>query len=98
MAPLPLFSPMLVQYLIGLCCLKWNSDAVDVTIGDMVYDIGAEKHRDLDVTVTVKEHGHITHAFKAYEVKHEGQPLDVVTTEQLCLKLLDMPARVMLES
>jgi ribosomal protein S18 acetylase RimI-like enzyme len=84
-------SPMLVQYLIGLCCLKWNPDAVDVTIGDMVYDSTAEKHRDVDVTVTVEEGDHITHAFKAYEVKHEGQPLDVATTEQLCLKLLDMP-------
>lgn len=84
-------SPMLVQYLIGLCSLKWNPDAVDITIGDMVYDSTAEKHRDVDVTVTVKEGGQITHAFKAYEVKHEGHPLDVATTEQLCLKLLDMP-------
>jgi hypothetical protein len=90
MTPNPL-SPMLVQYLIGLCCLKWDSNAVDVTIGDMVYDVGAEKQRDVDVTVTVKEHGQITHAFKAYEVKHESQPLDVITTEQLCFKLFDMP-------
>lgn len=91
MAAHPL-SPMLVQYLVGLCCLKWDANAIDVTIGDMVLDTGAEKERDVDVTVTVKEQGHVTHAFKAYEVKREGHPLDVVTTEQLCLKLLDMPA------
>lgn len=84
-------SPMLVQYLVGLCCLKWDPDAVDVTIGDMVYDAGADKGRDVDVTVTIKEGGQVTQAFKAYEVKREGQPLDVVTTEQLCMKLLDMP-------
>ena len=82
---------MLVQYLVGLCCLKWDPDAVDVTIGDMVYDAGADKDRDVDVTVTIKEGGQVTQAFKAYEVKREGQPLDVVTTEQLCMKLRDMP-------
>ncbi len=30
-------------------------------------------------------------AFKAYEVKREGAPLDVATVEQLCIKLRDMP-------
>lgn len=84
-------SPMLVQYLVGLCCRKWDPDAVDVTIGDMIYDAGAGKDRDVDVTVTVKEQGQVTHAFKAYEVKREGQPLDVIATEALCMKLLDMP-------
>ena len=36
---LPL-SPMLVQYLVGLCALKWDAGAVevDVTLGDMVPD------------------------------------------------------------
>lgn len=91
MSKLPL-SPMLVQYLVGLCCLKWDPDAVDVTIGDMVLDPAAGKERDVDVTVTVKESGSVTHAFKAYEVKHESAPLDVADVEQLCLKLLDMPS------
>jgi Restriction endonuclease len=83
---------MLVQYLVGLCCLKWHPDAVDVTIGDMVLDPAASKKRDVDVTVTISESGSITHAFKAYEVKHESNPLDVADVEQLCLKLLDMPS------
>lgn len=91
MPKLPL-SPMLVQYLVGLCCLKWDPDAVDVTIGDMVLDPAAGKERDVDVTVTITESGNVTHAFKAYEVKHEGSPLDVTEVEQLCLKLLDMPS------
>lgn len=83
---------MLVQYLVGLCCLKRHPDAVDVTIGDMVLDQAAGKQRDVDVTVTISEAGTITHAFKAYEVKHENAPLDVADVEQLCLKLLDMPS------
>lgn len=48
-------APMLVQYLVGLCCLRWDQDAIDVTIGDMVLDAAADKDRDVDVTVTVAE-------------------------------------------
>lgn len=91
MSNLPL-TPMLVQYLVGLCCLRWDSSAVEITIGDMVLDTAAEKERDVDVTVTVAEPGGLTYAFKAYEVKHESAPLDVTIVEQLCLKLLDMPS------
>lgn len=83
---------MLVQYLVGLCCLKWDPSAIDVTVGDMVLDPCAEKERDVDVTVTISEAGKPTHAFKAYEVKRERTPLDVAEVEQLCLKLLDMPS------
>jgi hypothetical protein len=83
---------MLVQYLVGLCCLKWDPDAIDVSIGDMVLDTAAEKERDVDVTVTVAESSSTTHAFKAYEVKREGTPLDVAEVEALCLKLIDMPS------
>lgn len=86
----PRITPMLVQYLVGLCCLKWDPEAVDVTIGDMVLDNAAGKERDVDVTVTVAESGSTTYAFKAYEVKREVKPLDVVNVEALCLKLLDM--------
>jgi len=85
-------SPMLVQYLIGLCCVRWHPDAVDVTIGDMIYDDSAEKERDVDVTVTVLEEDIPSYAFKAYEVKRESSPLDVAVVEQLCTKLLDMPS------
>lgn len=84
-------SPMLVQYLVGLCCLRHDPNAVEVTIGDMVLDEAAEKERDVDVTVKIEdEKGEIT-AFKASEVKHEKAPLDVVAVEQLIIKLNDMP-------
>lgn len=88
----PILTPMLVQYLVGLCCLRWDPDAIDITIGDMVPDIAAGKKRDVDITVTITEAPGITHAFKAYEVKHERSPLDVPDVEQLCLKFLDMPS------
>jgi hypothetical protein len=74
MPKLPL-SPMLVQYLVVLCCLKWDADAVDVTIGDMVLDPAVGKERDVDVTVTITESGRVTYAFKAYGVKHMSAPL-----------------------
>ena len=91
MSKLPMI-PMLVQYLAGLCCLKANPEVVDIILGDMVLDTKADEERDVDVTVTISESGATTHAFKAYEVKNEGAPLDVATVEQLCAKLSDMPS------
>jgi hypothetical protein len=87
-----MLTPMLVQYLVGLCCLRRDPDAVDVTIGDLVLDVAASKPRDVDVTVTLHEEDGTVRAFKAYEVKREGEPLDVTTVEQLCMKLRDMPS------
>lgn len=49
--------------------------AVDVRVGDLVLDKAAGKHRDVDVTVTLKEEDGSTRAFKAYEVKREGSLL-----------------------
>jgi len=86
-----MLTPMLVQYLVGLCCLRRNPDAVDVTVGDLVLDVAANKARDVDITVTLREEDGTVSAFKAYEVKREGDPLDVATVEQLCIKLRDMP-------
>ena len=86
-----MMTPMVVQYLVALCCLKASPEAVEVIVGDFVMDASAEKERDVDVTVTVRaEDGAVT-AFKAYEVKREASPLDVSTVEQLCAKLKDMP-------
>jgi hypothetical protein len=84
--------PMLVQYLAGLCCLHANAEAVDIVLGDMVMDTAAEKARDIDVTVTIAGAEGVTHAFMAYEVKRERNPLDVAVVEQLCLKFADMPS------
>lgn len=84
--------PMLVQYLAGLCCLHAKPEAVDIILGDMVMDEAAEKERDVDVTVTIAGGEGFSHAFMAYEVKRERNPLDVSVIEQLCLKLADMPS------
>ena len=86
-----MLTPMMVQYLVGLCCLRHDPETVDVTIGDMVLDEAAAKERDVDVTVTITDSDGEMSAFKASEVKHEGKPLDVVAVEQLILKLADMP-------
>ena len=83
---------MQIQYIVGLCCLRRNPDAVEITIGDMVMDSAAEKARDVDITVTLQDEPGIVRAFKAYEVKRETPPLDVVAVEQLCAKFGDMPS------
>lgn len=88
--PVTLLSPMLVQYLVGLCCLRWSPDVVEVTLGDMVYDEAAKKTRDVDLTVTASPIGEGAYAFMAYEVKREHGPLDVAAVEQLAIKLIDM--------
>jgi hypothetical protein len=82
---------MVVQYLVGLCCMRNDLNASEITIGDWVYDEAAQKDRDVDITVTVPSTDGSLQAFKAVEVKHEARPLDVTKVEQLCLKLADMP-------
>jgi Restriction endonuclease len=86
-------SPMLVQYLVGLCALKWDAKAVnvEVTLGDMVPDQASGTRRDVDVTVTVDTPDGL-YAFKGYEVKHWSSPLDVADVEALATKLKDMPS------
>jgi Restriction endonuclease len=83
---------MLVQYLVGLCCLRRNPDAVQVELGALVTDEASGKERDVDVTVTVRDDGGDSWAFKAFEVKDEKSALDVTIVEQLCAKLNDMPS------
>jgi hypothetical protein len=85
-----MLTPMLVQYLVGLCCMRANPSAVEVMIGDMVLDPSAGKSRDVDVTVTLEEIPGQIQGFLAYEVKHESKPLDVAVVEGLCAKLNDM--------
>jgi hypothetical protein len=83
---------MLVQYLVGLCCLRGHPDAVRVELGDLVLDDASGKKRDVDVTVTILDESGQSWAFKAFEVKDEKSPLDVTVVEQLCGKLNDMPS------
>ena len=81
---------MLVQYLVGLTCLRGNPDAVQVELGDLVLDDVLGKKRDVDVTVTVRDESGESWSFKAFEVKDEKSSLDVTVVEQLCGKLNDM--------
>lgn len=87
-----MFTPMLVQYLVGLCCLHNNPNAVDITLGDMVLDTASETKRDIDITVTIEEASKLISVFKAYEVKKEKEPLDVAKVGELCNKFGDMPS------
>ena len=81
---------MLVQYLVGLCCMRADPDAVEIELGDLVLDDVLGKERDVDVTVTIRDGDGEDWAFKALEVKDEKSPLDVTVIEQLCGKLDDM--------
>lgn len=84
---------MLVQYLAGLCALKWDSAAVDVdvTLGHMVEDEASGTSRDVDVTVKVNAADGV-HAFKGYEVKHWSSALSVDDVDALVTKFKDMPS------
>jgi hypothetical protein len=84
-------TPMELQYLVGLGCLRRNPDAVEIVLGDMVFDEASEKARDVDVTVRVAGDDGVIAAFKGFEVKQENKPLDVATVEQLAAKFGDMP-------
>lgn len=84
-------TPMMLQYLVGLCYLQHDSDAINVTLGDMVYDAGAQEERDVDVTITIEDKNGNFEAFKVAEVKDEQRSVDVAKVEGLIKKLEDMP-------
>jgi hypothetical protein len=83
-------TPMQFQYLVGLCCLQVESEAVKITLGDMVYDDASEKKRDMDITVSYTNEKDELISFKGFEAKKEKAPLDVIAVEQLCSKFKDM--------
>lgn len=84
---------MLVQYLVGLCALKWHEGVahLNVTLGDIVPDEASGTTRDVDVTVTIDTPDGVF-AFVGYEVKHWASKLDVSDVEALAAKLNDMPS------
>lgn len=86
-----MLTPMFVQYLVGLCCVRASPSAVEVIVGDMIMDTAAGKKRDVDITVMVEVAPGKVEGYLAYEVKHEKVPIDVITVEGLCAKLADMP-------
>jgi hypothetical protein len=84
-------SPMHVQYLVGLCCLRRNPEAVEITVGDSLYDPKADYDRDVDVTVTYLNDDGESEAIAGFEVKRESRPLEVGDVEALVTKLNDIP-------
>lgn len=85
-----MLTPTDVHLLAGLLTQASSPDNVRVELGSLVYDIAAEKARDVDVTVA-EAVGDIR-TLKGLEVKRHSEPLDVTHVEQLVLKLKDMPA------
>ena len=84
-------TPMELQYLVGLCCLRRSPDDVEIVLGDMVLDEASQKHRDVDVTVRLKGNDGTVTAFMGVEVKQESKPFDVGTVEQLNANLMTIP-------
>ncbi len=78
-----------VHYLVGMLNRSDRTEDVDITLGQMVYDIGAEKKRDVDITIKTRLAE--VPSLAGIEVKDERAPLDVTVVEQLIKKLSDMP-------
>ena len=87
-----MITPTDIHILVGLLTLVTSPDDIEITLGDLVYDVKAAKRRDVDVTITCKDTNGIVSAFKGIEVKKHKNPLDITHVEQLCIKLNDMPA------
>lgn len=87
-----MLSPMEVQYVVGLCCLRSHPDAVEVMLGNFVEDDAAQEERDVDVTVRYQDLTGQVQAFMGYEVNRRREPLGTPEVEQLTAKLADMPA------
>ena len=85
-----MLTPTDIHILVGLLTKVTSPDDIEIILGDLVYDVGAGKRRDVDVTVTYKDTNGIVSAFKGIEVKKHKRPLDVTHVEQLCIKLKDM--------
>jgi hypothetical protein len=86
-----MLSPMQVQYLVGLCCLRRNPEAVEITVGHSLYDPKADYPRDVDVTVIYPNDKGEYEAIAGYEVRRESRPLEVGDVEALVTKLNDIP-------
>lgn len=85
-----MLTPTDVHLLVGLLTQASSPDNVEVKLGDFIYDIAAEKLRDVDVTVRSPVPN--VDLMKGIEVKKHKHPLDVTHVEQLVRKLKDMPS------
>jgi hypothetical protein len=87
-----MLTPNDIHLIIGILCKQTNPENVDVILGDMIYDIAAEKKRDIDVTISYKNIEGEQISFVGIEVKDHTRKLDTIQVEQLCIKFKDMPS------
>jgi len=87
-----MLTPVDVQLLVGLLSLATSPTDVQVELGSKVFDVAAEKERDVDVTVLSKHSDGTASAYVGIEVKAETRPLGTQEAEELIAKLRDMPA------
>jgi hypothetical protein len=80
-----------VHFLVGILVRSSSPTDVDILLGDMVNDVAANRKRDVDITVTMKDETGALTAYSGIEVKKESRPLDATTVEQLIRKIQDMP-------
>lgn len=80
-----------IHYLVGLLTKVTVPDDVDIELGERVYDIAAQKNRDVDITVKHRNKDGTITAFLGLEVKDTSRPLTLEHIEQLCRKFQDMP-------
>jgi hypothetical protein len=86
-----MLTPTDIHYLVGLLTRVTVPDDVEVELGELVYDIAAQKKRDIDITVKHKTKEGIITVFRGIEVKDHSKPLNVTHVEQLCQKFADIP-------
>jgi len=86
-----MLTPTDIQYLVGLLAASSHPTAIDVQLGDVVYDVATKTKRDVDVTVTVTDDAG-QRIFKGLEVNKRSRALSAPQVEQLCVKFLDMPS------
>jgi Restriction endonuclease len=89
---LPMLTPTDFHLLVGLLTQVSRPDGIDFELGSMVSDSVAEEERDVDITFMTPGEDGSTTVFEGIEVKRHKRPLDVGHIEQLCAKLVDMPA------
>lgn len=79
-----------IHLLVGLLSRETNPEAVEIILGNMIYDQASQTKRDVDVTIRSKDNLGKEVAYVGIEVKDHHRKLGSIEVEQLCAKLRDM--------
>jgi hypothetical protein len=82
-----MFNASEIHHLVGLLTQVSQPEAVEIILGEMIYNEASKTKRDLDVTIKYKDNNGEQYIFMGLEVKAHGRPLDTAQVEQLCAKL-----------